>query len=88
MGKAGSITLDFRLPRPLLPFSIIIVYIYLMLLIFFEGYSDNNSKMELAMNCSCIHKDRDYIRGIFWGFTGVWWLAVILTVIFHIFRFL
>ena len=72
---------ESALKFPLHSISLILIYCYLVVNTFFEGFSDNNLR---GTECTCKSKDQVFYRIVYWSSCAVWWISVIITFSCHI----
>ena len=76
---------DFKcaLQFPLNSISLIFIYIYVSSIAIREGTSTNKA---VTAECSCTSTDRKFYNGMFWSFTAVWILSVIICAIRYTYK--
>ena len=86
MGKSAvDSSFDSALKFPLHPLSLILIFAYLLMKTFYEGFSDNNLRDEaIGGECSCKSNDRNFYQLMYWFHCAVWWIGVIAVFIIHI----
>ena len=68
--------------QPLLSFSMLLIYLYLMIYIFYEANTKIDDKDEDFVNCTCFEKDKSFYKGLFGIFTVFWGAGVFAWTIF------
>ena len=71
-----------KLGQPLLSFSVLLIYVYLIFYIFYEAYTEIDDKDEDFVNCTCLERDKSFYNAIFTIFTVIWGAGVIVWTIF------
>ena len=72
---------ECALKFPLHPISLILIYFYLIMNTFYEGFADNNLR---GAECTCKPNDQGFYQFLYWFSCAVWWTSVIATYSFHI----
>ena len=67
-----------KVNQPLLSISVILIYLYLMVYVFYEAYNEIDRADEDFINCSCHGKDMRFYRAIFYLFSSFWLIAVLI----------
>ena len=68
-----------KIGQPLLSFSMVLIYVYLMIYIFYEAYTKIiDDKDEDFVNCTCLGKDKTFYHSLFAIFSIFWFIAVIV----------
>ena len=74
-----SVSLD-SFSGPLFPAAFILLYLYLTIYNIYQVFSPGgaNDKDEDFVNCTCEDGHKKFYRGLFWGFTSIWIILVLL----------
>ena len=67
-----------KLGQPLLSFSMLLIYVYLMIYMFYEAYTEIDDKDEDFVNCTCLEKDKSFYIALVIIFTVLWEAGVIV----------
>ena len=87
MGETKEVDAGFdgALKFPLHSISLILIYYYLAVKTFYEGFTDNDLRDEaIGGECSCKSNDRIFYQFMYWSSCGVWWISVIITFLVYI----
>ena len=63
--------------EPLSSFSVVVLFLYMLVFTFFRAFTDNNDKDEDFIGCTCRDSDKSFYTTIFILFTVIWGLIVI-----------
>ena len=83
-----NIELD-KIRQPLLSFSVALIYLFLMVYVFYDGYTGIDHKEDFV-NCTCHGQDRKFYIALFVVFSAIWSFAVLgwsILVCIDLYRF-
>ena len=72
-----NITQIGKIGQPLLATSMLLIYLYLMVYVFYEAYTEIDHKDEDFINCTCRSEDEQFYKALFAVYTTVWIIAVL-----------
>ena len=76
-----SARFENALKFPLHPITLILIYYYLIMNTFYEGFADNNLR---GAECTCKSGDQVFYQFMYWSSCVAWWISVIITFACHI----
>ena len=85
----GAEDVDIRkVKEPLLSYSVLLLFVYMLLIGMYHGTTNNNAKDEDFIGCTCRHKDKAFYTVFFTLFTIFWGIGVFAWFVVRFFSFL
>ena len=72
-----NITQIGKIGQPLLATSMMLIYLYLLIYVFYEAYTEIDHKDEDFIGCTCHSEDERFYKALFGVFTTFWIIAVL-----------